>query len=88
MGMIINFKHEALKWDGDKIPLKINGAIQDENLCKMLYSLHTDVPILEEAEERVECILDVDYSKVNINKIVDDLDIDKGLKTEAETDSE
>ena len=80
MGMIIDFKHETLNLDGDKIPLKINGAIQDKNVHKMLYSLHTDAPIQKEVDERAERILDADYSKVNMDKMVDDLDIDKDLK--------
>ena len=80
MGMVIDFKNELLDWDGDKIPLKINGAIQDENICQMLYSMHTDAPIIQEAEERAERILDADYSKVNIDEMVDELKIDKDLK--------
>ena len=54
MGMVIDFKNETLDWDGDKIPLKINGAIQDKEVCQMLYSMHTDAPIIQEAEERAE----------------------------------
>ena len=80
MGMIINFKHKTLNWDGDKITLKINSNIQDKNVCKMLYSLHTNAPILKEAEKWAKRILDADYSKVNIDEMVDDLNIDKDLK--------
>ena len=80
MGMIIDFKNKMLDWDGDKIPLKINSAIQDEEVCQMLYSMHTNAPIIQEAEERAERILDADYLKVNINNMVDKLDIDKDLK--------
>ena len=60
--------------------MKINGAIQDKNVCKMLHSLHTNAPILKEVEEQAEQILDADYSNVNINKIVDGLDINKDLE--------
>ena len=80
MSMIINFKNETLDWDGDKIPLKINGTIQDKDVCKMLYSMHTNAPIIQEAEERAEQILDANYSKVNIDNMVDKLQIDKDLK--------
>ena len=69
--MIIDFKNEMLDWDGDKIPLKINGAIQNNDVGNMLYSMHTNVPIIQEAEERAERILDADYSKVNIDDMVD-----------------
>ena len=80
MGMVIDFKNETLDWEGDKIPLKINGAIQDNKVCQMIYSMHTDAPIIQEAEERAEKILDADYSKVNIDDMVDELKIDKDLK--------
>ena len=80
MGMVIDFKHKTLNWDGDKISFKINGTIQDKNVCKILYSLHNDALILKEAAERAERILDTDYSKANIDKMVDWLDINKDLK--------
>ena len=57
MGMIIDFKHKMLNWDGDKISLKINGTIQDKNVCKMLYSLHTNAPILKEVEDEQKSTL-------------------------------
>lgn len=69
--MVIDFKHKTLNWDGDKISFKINGTIQDKNVCKILYSLHNDALILKEAAERAERILDTDYSKANIDKMVD-----------------
>lgn len=50
----------------------MDGVIKDKNVCHMLYSLHTNAPILKEAEERAERILDTNYSKVNINEMVDD----------------
>ena len=60
--------------------MKINCTIQDNKVCKIHYSLHTNAPILKEVEEWAECILDTNYLKVNINKMVDELDIDKDLK--------
>ena len=56
IGMVIDFKNKTLYWDGDKIPLKINGAIQDKEVCQMLYSMHTNAPIIQEAEEQAERI--------------------------------
>ena len=72
MGMIINFR--------DKIPLKTDRAIQNKDVCCMLYSMHTNAPILKEAEEWAERILDANYSKVNINEMIDDLDIKRDIK--------
>ena len=47
-----------MTWDGDKIPLKMNGTIQNKNISEMLYSLHTNASILQGVEERVERVLD------------------------------
>ena len=54
MGMKIDFRDKILDWDGDKIQLKIDGALQDKCVCSMLYIMHLDLPILKEAEKRVE----------------------------------
>ena len=48
----------------------------------MLYSIHLDSLILKETEEQVKKILDSDYSKVEIDEMVDGLDIHRGSKKE------
>ena len=46
----------------------------------MLYSMHTNSPLLQEAEERQSKMLDCNYSMVNIDAMVLDLDIDDSNK--------
>ena len=75
MGMNIEFSNEQLVWDGDTIPMKTDGTIIDKEVCHMIYSLHTDAPILKEAEKRANQILDADYLKVDIDEMVNDLEI-------------
>ena len=58
----------------------MDSAIQDKNVCDMFYSLHTDAPILKEAEEWSERILDTDYLKVSIDEMIDNLDINNDIK--------
>ena len=82
MGMKINLRDKILNWDGDKIPLKINGANQEKHVCLMLYIIHINLPLLKETEEQVEKILDSDYSKVDINQMFNDLDIHWDSKRE------
>ena len=50
----------------------------------MLYSMHTDSPLLQEAEERQNKMFECNYSKVNIDidAMVNDLDIDATNKEE------
>ena len=46
----------------------------------MDYDLHTTSPILQQGEEQLGKILDTDYSKVDIDIMVNDLDIAQSTK--------
>ena len=72
MSLDIRFSEETVNWDSDKIQLKTNGAIQQKEICKMLYSMHVESPIIKEAKERTDWILDSVYLKVDINTMVID----------------
>ena len=80
--MKIDFRDEILEWVGKKIPLKINGALQDKRVCLMLYSMRLDLPILKETEEQVEKILDSGCSKADIDEMVNRLDIYISIRKE------
>jgi hypothetical protein len=47
-GLSINIRYSdnCIKWDGDTIPMKNLGELQDKHACEMVYNLHTDSPIL------------------------------------------
>ena len=49
-------------------------------MCEMLYSIHTDSPLIKEMEERTDRILDADYSAVDIPAMVNELDISEQSK--------
>ena len=59
---------------------KIWVSMSEANLCAFLYDLHTTTLMLQTEEERFGKILDADYSKVDIDKMVDDLDVAKATK--------
>ena len=52
MGVNILFKEKEIQWNDDKISLKTIGAVHDRDMCNMLYSMHTDSPLLRKAEGR------------------------------------
>jgi hypothetical protein len=56
------------------------GELQDKYACEMVYNLHTDRPILKEHEERQAAIFDANYSKVDIDIMVDELGIKESSK--------
>jgi hypothetical protein len=73
----IRYSNNCIEWDGDTIPMENLGELQDKYACEMIYNLHTDSPILKEQEERQASILDANYSKVDIDIMVDELDIEE-----------
>ena len=80
MGVNILFKEKEIQQNDDKIPLKTIGAVHDRDMCSMLYSMHTDSPLLCEAEERQNLMLDYNYSKVDVDAMVAELNIDNSSK--------
>ena len=46
----------------------------------MIYDMHTESPVLQQEEERQSKILDCNYSKVDIHKLVSDLDLSRDSK--------
>ena len=80
LGINIRYDNNVMEYDGDTIPMKNLGELQDDCACAMIYNLHTDSPILKEHEERQSAILDANYSKVDIDIMVDELDIEESSK--------
>ena len=64
----------------DFIPLKELNTLVDREMCDMLYSIHTDSPLIKDMEERTDRILDADYSAVDIPAMVNELDISEQSK--------
>ena len=66
LGIVLNYEQWTIIWDGTTIPMKQVGALQDNTICEAIYFAHTQSPLLQELEERQECILDADYPKVDL----------------------
>lgn len=80
MGDDISYSCECVKCLDDFILLKELNTLVDREMCEMLYLIHTDSPLIKEMEERVDQILDADYSKVDIPAMVNELDITEASK--------
>ena len=65
----------TITWDGTTIPMKPMGAQEDNTLCEAIYFAQTQSPLLQELEECQGRILDADYSRVDIDALVNDLPI-------------
>ena len=75
MGINILFKERQIQWNDDKILLKEMDSVHNREFCDMLHSMYTDSPLLQEAEERQDKMMDCNYLKVDIDDMVVDLDI-------------
>ena len=80
MEVNILFMERQIRWNDNKIPRKEMGSVQDRNFCEMFYSMYTDSPLLQEAKEQQDRMMNCNYSKVDIDAMVADLDIDNSNK--------
>ena len=74
IGMDLCFSTGEIKWDTESVPMKNRGLVSDQKAVKLLYHTLVQPPIIMEAEERHRRILDADYSKVNIDEYVANID--------------
>jgi len=75
LGLDIKYSSRTIEWQGDSIPMKGMGELTDPDKCEAVFFANTQSPILQQEEERQAKILDADYSKVDIDAMVNDLEI-------------
>ena len=78
MGVDILFKERQIQWNDDKVSLKNLGLVHDRDMCNM--SMYTNSPLLQEAEEQQHRMMECNYSMVDIDAMVADLDINNSNK--------
>ena len=76
----ISIGHPSKPEEYDYIPIKVLGVLQDKETYSMVYEIHIMHPILQQERERQSKILDTNYSKVNIDDMVEELDIKQDTK--------
>lgn len=74
IGIYVNTEIPAIVWEDSTIPLKERGQLEDREVMEMIYNIEKDPDILKQAEERHSRILDADYSKVDVEGYVNELD--------------
>ena len=73
IGLQIDCQDKSIKWDGHEIPMKPRKLLQDAEVMHMLYQAATTPEALVDAELRQNRILDADYSKIEIDPFVQEL---------------
>jgi hypothetical protein len=70
IGITVDCEQRCIRWGGTEIPLKTRNTLYDTKSLYMLYHAANEPYILQEAEKRQNCILDVDYRKVELYPFV------------------
>jgi len=82
MGMVLDFKKNVIIWDEEALAMKQLGMLTDEEAVDAIYFAHSNAPLLQDIEARQQKVLDADYSKVDIDEMVDAMDLNPDTKTE------
>ena len=69
LGLIIDFKHEVLRWDDVTIPMN-RTKINNKKEFNEIFQLATEPRTVQKATERVTKILDAHYEKANLVDVV------------------
>ena len=82
LGVNISFKDNTITWDDVIIPMKERGLVADVEAKEIIFHTAVQSPVITKAEHRQKVILDADYSKVDIDETVDQLEnIEDEVKT-------
>ena len=79
ISLYVDTEAKVIHWEGAEIPLKERGDLHDAGMTQVLYFFMQEPDLLQAAEERQSCILDADYSAVDIADYVNE---QKHLTTE------
>ena len=73
IGLTVDCENKCIKWEGEDIPLKEKELLSNKELLEIIYMITGEPEILKAAESCQSSILDVDYSKVEIDPYVQEL---------------
>ena len=73
LGIFVNTATLTVDWEDHSAPLKPRGYLSESDNMEALYHLYQEPPVLQQAEERHNRIVDADYSAVDIRDHVSTL---------------
>ncbi|GAX22752.1 putative transposase [Fistulifera solaris] len=74
IGLVVDTENRVVRWEQSTTPLKQRGMLNESNMLQILYHASPGISTVHEAENRQARILDADYSKVDIEEYVKELD--------------
>ena len=70
--VIIDFEYQVIRWDDVSIPMnRTKLAKNKKEELYAIFQLATEPKTVQQAAERVSCILDASYEKANLVEVVD-----------------
>ena len=74
LSIVLNYDQGTIHWDGFNIPMKKLGALEDCKLCEAIYFANSHQYIrIQDLDKHQQQILDAEYSKMDIDALVDAL---------------
>jgi hypothetical protein len=70
MGMRIDFQQSEMTWDGIICPLQPCDLVSNPEIEQLLYAMAVEPPILKEAEDWYNRILEADNTHINVKSHV------------------
>jgi transposase InsO family protein len=74
LGIDINFSTNKMSWEGVDIPMRPKNQITDRTVATALYHMVMEAPILKQAEQRQQRILDADYAATDVAEYTKNLE--------------
>jgi transposase InsO family protein len=74
IGLYVNTSDKTINWGTSSVPLKERGTLTNKDELHAIYHMSKEPPSLMEAETRQKRILDADYSKVDMQGYVAELE--------------
>jgi hypothetical protein len=74
IGIVVNTATRTIDWNETSVPLRTRGQIQESYYLESCYHQAMEPEVLKEVEGRQKRILDADYSQVDIDTHVRELD--------------
>ena len=74
IGLVVDCENKLIKWEEMTIPVKQRNLLSSNEVLEMIYLTTGEPEVLKQAEDRHKHILDADYSKVDINSYVQELE--------------
>jgi hypothetical protein len=74
LGVVIDTEAKVIRWEGNETPLCNRGVLSNQETVNSIHAITQEAPTLQQAEDRQKRILDADYSEVDMEAYLEELE--------------